>query len=173
MLATLPGKFKTKKQANELHNQECFHDFGISCAASRRGLCRQSIILSYRQRTKPRNHEISPIHNGSFLGPLTFVPTLSGQFLDELIIKLLKPFSRNGKQKDTEDSRCKALLSIIEKIKTVKKKYLPRYLVLENVKFFERSESCKLLLEVIFDPLSDPYQSYFCASKVYESGSKY
>ena len=69
----------------------------------------------------------------------------------ELIIKTIKPFSRNGKQKDTEDSRCKALLSIIEKIKTVKKKYLPRYLVLENVKFFERSESCKLLLEVIFD----------------------
>jgi len=60
-----------------------------------------------------------------------------------------QPFSRNGKQKDTEDSRCKALLSIIEKIKTVKKKYLPRYLVLENVKFFERSESCKLLLEAL------------------------
>jgi len=60
-----------------------------------------------------------------------------------------QPFSRNGKQKDTEDSRCKALLSIIEKIKTVKKKYLPRYLVLENVKFFERSESCKMLLEAL------------------------
>lgn len=60
-----------------------------------------------------------------------------------------QPFSRNGKQKDTEDSRCKALLSIIEKIKTAKKKYLPRYMVLENVKFFERSESCKLLLEAL------------------------
>lgn len=60
-----------------------------------------------------------------------------------------QPFTRNGKQKDTEDSRCKALLSIIEKIKNMKKKHLPRYLVLENVKFFEKSESCRLLLEAL------------------------
>merc|ERR1711887_300447 len=28
----------------------------------------------------------------------------------------------------------------------MKKKHLPRYIVLENVKFFERSETCKMLL---------------------------
>jgi len=60
-----------------------------------------------------------------------------------------QPFTRNGNQKDTADSRSKALLSIIEKIKTMKKKHLPRYMVLENVKFFERSESCKMLLEAL------------------------
>ena len=31
----------------------------------------------------------------------------------------------------------------------MKKKHLPRYLVLENVKFFERSESCKQLLDAL------------------------
>merc|ERR1712176_1466608 len=48
-----------------------------------------------------------------------------------------------------EDSRTKPLLAIIEKIKTMKKKHLPRYIVLENVKFFERSDACKMLLEAL------------------------
>lgn len=51
------------------------------------------------------------------------------------------------------------MLSIIEKIKTMKKKHLPRYMVLENVKFFERSESCKMLLEVSFEPLRNIHGS--------------
>ena len=60
-----------------------------------------------------------------------------------------QPFTRNGKQQDTEDSRTKPLLNIIEKISKMKKKHLPRYLILENVKFFERSETCKMLLEAL------------------------
>jgi len=60
-----------------------------------------------------------------------------------------QPFSRNGNQKDAEDSRTKPLLSIIDKLKTMKKKHLPRYIVLENVKFFERSETCKMLLTAL------------------------
>merc|ERR1711935_738622 len=38
---------------------------------------------------------------------------------------------------------------IEKRVKTMKKKHLPRYMVLENVKFFERSESCKMLLEAL------------------------
>ena len=60
-----------------------------------------------------------------------------------------QPFTRNGKQLDSEDSRTKPLLSIIEKLRTTKKKNLPRYLVLENVKFFERSDTCKMLLAAL------------------------
>jgi len=60
-----------------------------------------------------------------------------------------QPFTRNGKQKDKEDARTKPLLSIIEKIKTAKKKFLPRYIIMENVKFFEKSETCKDLLAAL------------------------
>ena len=60
-----------------------------------------------------------------------------------------QPFTRNGKQKDKEDPRTKPLLSIIEKIKTSKKKFLPRYIIMENVKFFEKSQTCKDLLAAL------------------------
>lgn len=60
-----------------------------------------------------------------------------------------QPFTRNGKQKDKEDPRTKPLLSIIEKIKTTKKKFLPRYIIMENVKFFEKSETCKDFLAAL------------------------
>ena len=60
-----------------------------------------------------------------------------------------QPFTRNGNQKDKEDPRTKPLLSIIEKIKTAKKKFLPRYIIMENVKFFEKSETCKDFLAAL------------------------
>ena len=54
----------------------------------------------------------------------------------------------------------------------MKKKHLPRYLVLENVKFFERSESCKQLLDalsygILFSKFSRVHDNYFLISFLY------
>jgi len=70
---------------------------------------------------------------------------------DEKVIWLMsppcQPYTRQGKQEDIKDTRAKPLLNLIEMFQSVK--YKPDYILLENVKNFESSESCKLLKETL------------------------
>jgi tRNA (cytosine38-C5)-methyltransferase len=56
-----------------------------------------------------------------------------------------QPYTRAGKQLDTKDQRAQALLHLAKIIGNMKNP--PRFLLLENVKNFEVSESCRILLE--------------------------
>jgi tRNA (cytosine38-C5)-methyltransferase len=58
-----------------------------------------------------------------------------------------QPYTRAGKQLDTQDPRAKALLHLIQVIQNMKNP--PEYILLENVKNFEISDSCKLLMEAL------------------------
>eukprot|EP00475_Leptophrys_vorax_P043354 TRINITY_DN8323_c0_g1_i3.p1 TRINITY_DN8323_c0_g1~~TRINITY_DN8323_c0_g1_i3.p1 ORF type:complete len:298 (-),score=58.21 TRINITY_DN8323_c0_g1_i3:168-1061(-) len=58
-----------------------------------------------------------------------------------------QPYTRSGKQLDTQDARAKALLHLIEVIENMNNP--PQYVLMENVKNFEISESCKLLTRML------------------------
>ena len=57
-----------------------------------------------------------------------------------------QPFTRQGQQKDLKDSRTEPLvhlISLLPKIETL------NYILLENVKGFETSEACKLMIDML------------------------
>lgn len=58
-----------------------------------------------------------------------------------------QPYTRQGNLRDTEDPRARPLLHIIDVLREMKN--LPEAIVLENVRNFERSESCALLVQVL------------------------
>jgi len=58
-----------------------------------------------------------------------------------------QPYTRQGNLRDTKDPRARPLLHIIEVLREMEE--VPRAIVLENVRNFERSESCALLLAAL------------------------
>ncbi|XP_045175557.2 tRNA (cytosine(38)-C(5))-methyltransferase-like isoform X2 [Mercenaria mercenaria] len=60
-----------------------------------------------------------------------------------------QPFTRVGKQKDTEDIRTKSFLHVLDLLKRSEK--CPSYILLENVKGFECSDSRMRLIETLKD----------------------
>eukprot|EP00392_Amoebophrya_sp_AT5.2_P014508 g14665.t1 len=60
-----------------------------------------------------------------------------------------QPFTRQGKQKGTEDNRCDAFLNVLKALQELSSEALPKFLVLENVKGFEESDACDGLLDVL------------------------
>ena len=58
-----------------------------------------------------------------------------------------QPYTRQGKQEDVKDPRAKPLLNLMKIFDAIKHK--PDYLLLENVKNFETSLSCKIVKETL------------------------
>jgi len=58
-----------------------------------------------------------------------------------------QPYTRQGKQEDINDPRSKPLQNLTKIINSLKNK--PDYILLENVKNFEISESCKKFKEAL------------------------
>ncbi|CRK96652.1 CLUMA_CG009922, isoform A [Clunio marinus] len=59
-----------------------------------------------------------------------------------------QPFTRNGNFKDVEDMRCNAFLFICDMIKESQLKNL-KYILMENVKGFEKSEMHEIFIEAL------------------------
>uniref|UniRef100_T1ITE8 DNA methyltransferase 2 n=1 Tax=Strigamia maritima TaxID=126957 RepID=T1ITE8_STRMM len=60
-----------------------------------------------------------------------------------------QPFTRNGLKKDKMDHRTDSFLNILENLKLIRKK--PKFILLENVKGFETSETHDLLTQTLND----------------------
>jgi tRNA (cytosine38-C5)-methyltransferase len=83
----------------------------------------------------------------------TNIEHLDTNYFDEIAADLFlmsppcQPYTRAGKQLDTKDKRANALVHLAHLIRDMKSP--PKFILLENVKNFERSDSCKILLECL------------------------
>ena len=87
------------------------------------------------------------------------IATLKAKNLDSLISEDEKtpiiwlmsppcqPYTRQGKQEDVKDPRAKPILNLMEIFSSLV--YKPNCILLENVKNFEISESCKIVKETL------------------------
>ena len=79
------------------------------------------------------------------------VESLSRKFLRSLSVDLLtmsppcQPFTRIGQKRDIRDNRCDGLQQIIRFLEN--RTLQPSWILVENVKGFETSDACSLLLE--------------------------
>ncbi|GAB1598331.1 tRNA (cytosine(38)-C(5))-methyltransferase-like [Argonauta hians] len=104
--------------------------------------------------------DISPVANKtySYNFPETSllecgIEGLTADWLDHLSFNMVlmsppcQPFTRVGKRLDTKDSRTRSFLHFLDCLK--KMKYPPSYILLENVKGFEVSETRRLFLNTL------------------------
>ena len=81
------------------------------------------------------------------------VESLSNKFLRSLSVDLLtmsppcQPFTRIGQKRDIRDNRCDGLQQIIGLLDT--EVLQPSWIILENVKGFESSDACVLLMDCL------------------------
>lgn len=81
------------------------------------------------------------------------IESLSAKQLDEMKIDMIvmsppcQPFTRVGKKLDTEDIRTKSFLHLLSLLPRLNN--CPKYILVENVKGFEESETCMKLRETL------------------------
>ena len=60
-----------------------------------------------------------------------------------------QPFSRRGQQKDREDPRNESFLHLIDLLQEMENNQLPQYILIENVAYFEKSETREYLITTL------------------------
>ncbi|CDJ42499.1 hypothetical protein ETH_00000180 [Eimeria tenella] len=89
--------------------------------------------------------------------PLSFFQLLRGPLW--LLAPPCQPFARRGLKADCGDLRCSSLLQLLQVLQQLPAEAAPRFLLLENVAGFERSNACELLLQTLIDKLN--YETVF------------
>ncbi|KAL4225645.1 tRNA (cytosine-5-)-methyltransferase [Mactra antiquata] len=123
---------------------------GMHCALTKSGIPYE-VVMAMDINTNANN-----IYSQNF--PKTVVNSsaieaMTVKHFDDLKIDMIlmsppcQPFTRVGKQKDTDDVRTKSFLHVLDVLQKTEKK--PDYILLENVKGFECSDSRQRLIDTL------------------------
>ena len=82
-----------------------------------------------------------------------------------------QPYTRLGKQRDTEDKRSDSFIHLIRILENISKEKLPSFIFVENVKNFEKSQTRDLMVEM-FKKRSFHFREFLVNSNLYVPNSR-
>ncbi|XP_026191875.1 tRNA (cytosine-5-)-methyltransferase-like [Cyclospora cayetanensis] len=131
-----------------------------ACAVYRRNFCRQQAEQQPHNDRLQQKARKKGLHSRAEGDPVCLsvgIERLPLSFYENAGASLwvlappCQPFARRGLKQDFRDARCASFLQLLKVLQELPPPALPRFLLLENVGGFEKSEAYELLMQTLID----------------------